>query len=68
MNDIQQEKLLTVREAAETTRMSQAWWRAKLRHGEVRFVRIGERRIFIPYSSIEKLFSEGFIESKKIGG
>ena len=55
-------ELFTVREAAKKTKVSEGWWRQRVFHKEVPFVKLG-RRVLIPKSTIEKLIREGTVEA-----
>lgn len=46
------ENLLTVKEAAAVSRMSESWWRQRIFREEVPFVRIG-RKVLIPESTVD---------------
>lgn len=48
-------KKYTVKEAAEVSGMSEAWWRKKIQHREVLFHRVGDR-IFIPKETIDNMY------------
>ena len=54
---------LTIPEAAERSRMSEAWWRSKVFHKEVEHVKIG-RRVFIREQTIDQLFERGLVKPK----
>lgn len=56
-------KLYTIAEAAEETRMSQAWWRKKIFQKDIRYLRIG-RRVFIPQSTIEEILNKAIVEPR----
>ena len=58
-----EEKIWTIPEAAERSRMSISWWRQRISAGEVGFLRIG-RRVFIPEDTIKKILREGIVEPK----
>jgi excisionase family DNA binding protein len=53
--------LLTLREAAEKTRLSMSWWRARVFRREIRFVKLG-RRVLIPEETIARLIQLGTVE------
>jgi len=54
----------TIKEAAEQSKMSVSWWRMKVHKKEVRYVKIG-KRVFIPKSTIDKLFVDGVVEPEE---
>lgn len=56
-------ELLTVKEAAEKTKMSVGWWRQRVFHNDVRFLKIG-RRVLIPQSTIEEIISKSIVEPR----
>jgi len=51
----------TVKEAAEKSKMSVAWWRKMIFEKKLRHLRIGNR-VFIPETTIEELFKNGVVE------
>lgn len=55
------ERLYTVPEAAEVSRLSISWWRMSVFKRRVRFLRVG-RRILIPASTIEELCTSSVVE------
>lgn len=55
--------LLTVREAAEETKMSLGWWRQRIFLKDVRVVKIG-RRVFIPRSTIEDIIARSIVDPR----
>ena len=55
------EEVYTVREAAEKTKLSIAWWRQQVFQKSVRYIKIG-RRVLIPKSTVEALFVDGNVE------
>jgi hypothetical protein len=55
------DRLYTVGEAAEATRMSVAWWRQAIFQKKVRVCRIG-RRVLIPGATISNLLKTGIVE------
>jgi excisionase family DNA binding protein len=57
------EKYYTIKESAEKSRLSVSWWRQKISNKEVRYLKIG-RRVFVPESTLEKMFSDAVIEPK----
>lgn len=58
------EKHYTIKEAAMQSRLSVSWWRQKIASKEVRYLKIG-RRVFVPESTLQKMFSEAVIEPIK---
>jgi len=50
--------LLTVKEAAEQTRLSVSWYRQRIFRREISFVKIG-RRVFLEQDTIDKLVKDG---------
>lgn len=58
------EKHFTIEEAAKLSRMSVSWWRQKVSGREVRYLKIG-RRVFVPESTLHKMFSDAVIEPIK---
>jgi hypothetical protein len=50
------EKLHTIREASRNSRMSEGWWRQRIRRNEIRYLKIGNR-IFIEDGVLNKLFT-----------
>ena len=55
--------LLSVREAAEETKMSLGWWRQRIFHKDIRVVKIG-RRVFIPRSTIDDILNRSIVEPR----
>lgn len=53
--------LFTIREAANKTRLSTSWWRAKVFKREVLFVKLG-RRVLIPEETINTLIERGTVK------
>lgn len=53
--------LLTVKEAAEQTRMSTSWWRQRVFRKDIRFFKIG-RRVFVPQSTVDEIFQRSLVE------
>jgi hypothetical protein len=60
-------ELLTIPEAAETSRLSIAWWRQAIFQRKVRFVKLS-RRVFIPKSTIRQLIKDGTVEPRRAVG
>ena len=58
------EKHYTIKEAAEQSRLSVSWWRRRIADQEVRHLKIG-RRIFVPESTLQKMFADTAIEPKE---
>jgi excisionase family DNA binding protein len=56
--------LLTIREAADLTRMSQGFWRQRLFRKEIKYLKVG-RRVFIPREVIDDFLARSVIEPKK---
>jgi excisionase family DNA binding protein len=54
-------ELLTIREAARKTKLSEGWWRQRIFHKEVAFVKLG-RRVLIPETTNERLVRDGTVE------
>lgn len=59
-----EERLNTIVEAVEKTRMSSSWWRQQIYQKKIRYLKIG-RRVFIPDSTIEELIRRSIIEPTK---
>ena len=57
--------LLTIPEAAEATRLSEAWWRTRVFRKEIKFLKLG-RRVFIPRETIDELLEKAVVEPKQI--
>jgi len=55
---------MTVKEAAEETRMSQSWWRQKIHRGEVDYLKMG-RSVRIPISVVEDLMQRAEIKARR---
>ncbi|MGD0399754.1 MAG: helix-turn-helix domain-containing protein [Syntrophobacteraceae bacterium] len=58
------ETLYTIPEAAEKTRMSQAWWRMMIFQKKIKHLKIG-RRVLIPESTIQDLFSAAIVKPRR---
>jgi len=56
--------LLTIREAAKVSRMSESWWRQKIFRKQIRFVKIGSR-VFVPAETVEELIENCVNEPNK---
>ena len=56
------EKIFSIDEASDLSRMSVAWWRTKILRKEIRYLKIG-RRVLIPESTINGLFERSIVES-----
>jgi excisionase family DNA binding protein len=55
------EKLLTVGEAAEVTRVSEGWWRQRIARKELKVVYLGGR-VLIPQSTVDEIIRTGTTE------
>ena len=55
--------LLTVKEAAEESRMSVSWWRQRIHMRQIKFVRFG-RRVFIPREVLEDLLRKSVVKAQ----
>ena len=55
------EKLYTVNEASEISRMSVAWWRMAIFQKKVRYVKIGSR-VLIPETTLKDLINTSVVE------
>lgn len=55
------EKIFSIKEASDLSRMSVAWWRRKILLNEIRYLKIG-RRVLIPKSTIDDLFKRAIVE------
>ncbi len=56
------EKIFSIDEASDLSKMSVAWWRRKILLKEIRYLKIG-RRVLIPESTINDLFKSAIVES-----
>ena len=54
-------KALTISEAAEQSRMSEAWWRQQIFQKKITHLKIG-RRTFIPEKTLEDLFKKSLVK------
>lgn len=54
---------LTVREAAKATKMSEGWWRQRIFHKDVRFLKVGNK-VLIPKSTIDSILSNAVVEPR----
>jgi len=57
------EKLYSIPEAADRSRLSVSWWRQRIFQREIRFVKVG-RRVLIPEATINELIEKGVVEPK----
>ena len=57
------EKLFTVYEAADVTRLSVAWWRQAVFQRKVRYLKLG-RRVLIPESTIHCLLESSAVNPR----
>ncbi|MFH1629662.1 MAG: helix-turn-helix domain-containing protein [Pseudomonadota bacterium] len=57
-------KALTIPEAAERSRMSEAWWRAQIFQKKITHLKIG-RRTFIPEKTLEELFKKSIVKPRE---
>ena len=56
-------ELLSIKEAAELTRLSESFWRQRVFRKEIRFIKIGSR-FLIPRSTIDGLLNQSIIEPR----
>jgi excisionase family DNA binding protein len=54
-------ELLSIKEAAELTRLSASFWRSKVFKREIKFLKIGSR-VLIPRSTIDQLLNQSVVE------
>jgi excisionase family DNA binding protein len=56
------EKHYTIKEVAEQSRLSVSRWRQRISKKEMRYLKIG-RRVFVPESTLQKMFTDGIVET-----
>ena len=56
------EKHYTIKEVAEQSRLSVSWWRQRISKKEMWYLKIG-RRVFVPESTLQKMFTDGIVET-----
>ena len=61
------EKLFTVKEASQMTKMSLSWWRMRVFDKDIRFFKIG-RRVLIPESTVEGVLKSSVVEPRPDSG
>jgi excisionase family DNA binding protein len=58
------EKLYTVDEAAEATRLSVAWWRQAIFQRKIKYLKLS-RRVLIPESTIQTLLETSVVPPRR---
>lgn len=53
----------TIAEAAEESKMSEAWWRQQIFLKKIRYLKIG-RRTFIPKKTLDDLYKRSIVEPR----
>ena len=57
------EALFTIKEAAEKSRMSPAWWRMMIFKSKLRYLKVG-RRVLIPESTLRNLLESSAVNPR----
>lgn len=58
------EDLFTIKEAAQESKMSPGWWRQRVFHRDVRFLKVG-RKVLIPKTTIDQVLTQSIVEPRK---
>jgi excisionase family DNA binding protein len=56
--------LLTVKEAAQMTRMSASWWRQRVFRREIEYLKIG-RSVRIPKATVDQVLERSLVQERR---
>lgn len=57
-------ELMTINECAEESRMSASWWRQRIFHKEIEYLKIG-RSVRIPRTTLDRVLAEAKVEQRR---